>query len=166
MCNTCCLIYCDLPPPSGSLNHSSKHLSHSELEILFLQFSWLLGFSFWTPIREGFYFLRSGSCFLVCILRVCREGTFALLDFLIWKKKGKVHRCPRDGAVSPQSWWTGIPGKEEPEEDPIQTVTNAPGQRNRVEREVGGVIGMGNTCNSMADSCQCMTKPTEMLWSN
>ena len=36
-------------------------------------------------------------------------------------------------------------------------------QRNRVEREVGGGIGMGNTCNSMADSCQCMTKPTEML---
>ena len=36
-------------------------------------------------------------------------------------------------------------------------------QRNWVEREVGGVIGMGNTCNSMADSCQCMTKPTEML---
>ena len=23
-----------------------------------------------------------------------------------------------------------------------------------------------HTCNSMADSCQCMTKPTEMLWSN
>ena len=39
-------------------------------------------------------------------------------------------------------------------------------QRNRVEREVGGAIGMGNTCNSMADSCQCMTKPTAMLWSN
>ena len=36
-------------------------------------------------------------------------------------------------------------------------------QRNWVEREVGGGIGMGNTCNSMADSCQCMTKPTEML---
>ena len=36
-------------------------------------------------------------------------------------------------------------------------------QRDRVEREVGGGIGMGNTCNSMADSCQCMTKPTEML---
>ena len=28
----------------------------------------------------------------------------------------------------------------------------------RVEREVGGGIGMGNTCISMADSCQCMTK--------
>ena len=36
-------------------------------------------------------------------------------------------------------------------------------QRNGVEREVGGGIGMGNTCNSMADSCQCMTKPTAML---
>ena len=36
-------------------------------------------------------------------------------------------------------------------------------QRNRVERVVGGGIGTGNTCNSMADSCQCMTKPTAML---
>ena len=27
-------------------------------------------------------------------------------------------------------------------------------------REVGGGIGMGNTCKSMADSFQCMTKPT------
>ena len=36
-------------------------------------------------------------------------------------------------------------------------------QRNRVEREVGGEIRMGNTCNSLADSCQCVTKPTAML---
>ena len=33
-------------------------------------------------------------------------------------------------------------------------------QRDPVEREVGGGIGMGNTCKSMADSCQCMTKTT------
>ena len=33
-------------------------------------------------------------------------------------------------------------------------------QRDLVEREVGGGIGMGNTRKSMADSCQCMTKPT------
>ena len=32
-------------------------------------------------------------------------------------------------------------------------------QRNWMERG----IGIGNTYNSMADSCQCMTKPTEML---
>ena len=36
-------------------------------------------------------------------------------------------------------------------------------QRDRVEREVGGGIGMGSTCNSMADSCQCMTKTTTIL---
>ena len=36
-------------------------------------------------------------------------------------------------------------------------------QRDRVEREVGGGIGMGNTCKPMADSCQCMTKPTTIL---
>ena len=36
-------------------------------------------------------------------------------------------------------------------------------QRDRVEREVGGGIGMWNTCKSMADSCQCMTKPTTIL---
>ena len=36
-------------------------------------------------------------------------------------------------------------------------------QRDRGEREVGGGAGMGNTCKSMADSCQCMTKPTTVL---
>ena len=34
-------------------------------------------------------------------------------------------------------------------------------QRDRVEREVGGGIGMGSTCKPMADSCQCMTKPLQ-----
>ena len=36
-------------------------------------------------------------------------------------------------------------------------------QRDRVEREVGGGTGMGNTCKSLADSCQCMTKTTTIL---
>ena len=36
-------------------------------------------------------------------------------------------------------------------------------QRDGVEREVGGGIGMGNPCNSMADSCQCMTKTTTIF---
>ena len=36
-------------------------------------------------------------------------------------------------------------------------------QMDQVEREVGGGIGMGNTCKSMADSCQCMKKPTTIL---
>ena len=36
-------------------------------------------------------------------------------------------------------------------------------QRDRVKREVGAGIRMGNTCKSMADSCQCMTKTTTIL---
>ena len=36
-------------------------------------------------------------------------------------------------------------------------------QRDGMEREVGGGIGMGNTCKSMADSCQCMAKTTTIL---
>ena len=35
--------------------------------------------------------------------------------------------------------------------------------RDLVEWEVGGGIGMGNTCKSMADLCQCVTKPTTIL---
>ena len=36
-------------------------------------------------------------------------------------------------------------------------------QRDQAEREVGGGIGMGNTCKSMADSCQYMAKTTTIL---
>ena len=36
-------------------------------------------------------------------------------------------------------------------------------QRDQVEREVGGGIGMGNTCKFVADSCQYMTKTTTIL---
>ena len=34
-------------------------------------------------------------------------------------------------------------------------------QRDGMGREAGGGIGMGNECKSMADSCQCMTKPLQ-----
>ena len=36
-------------------------------------------------------------------------------------------------------------------------------QRDGMEREVGGGIGMGSTCKSMADSCQCMAKTSTIL---
>ena len=48
-------------------------------------------------------------------------------------------------------------------ETSAQAWCTAKTQRDRVEREVGGEIGMGNTCKSMADSCQCMTKTTTIL---
>ena len=36
-------------------------------------------------------------------------------------------------------------------------------QRDGMEREAGVGIGMGNTCKSMADSCQCMAETTTVL---
>ena len=36
-------------------------------------------------------------------------------------------------------------------------------QRDGMGREAGGGIGMGSTCKSMADSCQCMAKTTTIL---
>ena len=36
-------------------------------------------------------------------------------------------------------------------------------QRDGKGREVGGGIVMGNTCESMADSCQCTAKTTMIL---
>ena len=36
-------------------------------------------------------------------------------------------------------------------------------QSDRVDREVGGGIGMGNTCKSVDDSYQCMSKTTTIL---
>ena len=36
-------------------------------------------------------------------------------------------------------------------------------QRDWVEKEVGEGVWMGNTCKSMADSCQCVAKPTTIL---
>ena len=36
-------------------------------------------------------------------------------------------------------------------------------QRDGVGREVGGGIGMGSSCKSMADSYQCMAKNTTIL---
>ena len=36
-------------------------------------------------------------------------------------------------------------------------------QRDGMEKEAGGGIGMGNTYKSMADSCQCMAKTTTIL---
>ena len=48
-------------------------------------------------------------------------------------------------------------------ETSAQTWCTGKTQRAWVEREVGGGIGMGNTCKSMADSCQCMAETTTIL---
>ena len=48
-------------------------------------------------------------------------------------------------------------------ETSARTCCTGKAQRDQVEREVRGGIGMGNTCKSMAVSFQCMTKTTTIL---
>ena len=48
-------------------------------------------------------------------------------------------------------------------ETSAQTWCNGNTQRDGVGREAGGGIRMGNTCKSMADSCQRMAKTTTIL---
>ena len=48
-------------------------------------------------------------------------------------------------------------------ETSAQTWCTGKTQRDRVEKEVGVGIGMGNTCKPMAVSFQCMTKSTTIL---
>ena len=60
----------------------------------------------------------------------------------------RVKQITSQGWMHETSAWTWCTGKT---------------QRDRVEREVGGGIGMGNTCKSMTDSCQCMAKANTIL---
>ena len=57
----------------------------------------------------------------------------------------RVKQITSPGWMHETSAWTWCTGKT---------------QRDRVEREVGGGIGMGNTCKPMGVSFQCMTKST------
>ena len=70
----------------------------------------------------------------------CFERTACILSIVKW--------ITGPGGMHETSAWAWCTGKT---------------QRNRVETEVGGGIGVGNTCKSMADSCQCMTKTTTIL---
>ena len=60
----------------------------------------------------------------------------------------RVKQITSPGWTHETSAWTWCTGKT---------------QRDRVEREVGEGIRVGNTCKPMADSCQCMTKTTTIL---
>ncbi|KAB0347308.1 hypothetical protein FD754_012165 [Muntiacus muntjak] len=46
---------------------------------------------------------------------------------------------------------------------PLRAWCTGKTQKNGMGREVGGGFRMGNTCKSMADSCQCMAKTTTIL---
>ena len=84
----------------------------------------------------------------------CTEQTFGLCGRRQgWDVSREQHRNRVKQITSPG--WMHEPS--------ARTWCTGKTQRDPVEREVGGGIGMGNTCISMADSCQCMTKTTTML---
>ena len=56
-----------------------------------------------------------------------------------------------------------LPGKGWMHETSAQGWCTGKTQRDGMGREAGGGIGMGSTCKSMADSCQCMAKTTTIL---
>ena len=82
------------------------------------------------------------------LMKVKEESEKAALKLNILKILSRVKQITSPGwmhETSDQTWCTGKI------------------QRDWVEREVGGGIGMGNTCKSMANSCQCMTNTTTIL---
>ena len=73
---------------------------------------------------------------------MCRENSFETCIL------SRVKQITSPGWMHETSAWAWCTGKT---------------QSDRMEREVGGGIRMGNTCKPMADSCQCMTKTTTLL---
>ena len=80
-------------------------------------------------------------------------------------------RAPAPGKAHSQCVWLTSRGKQNraiagpPRHRPGLAADNTSGkqetQRDGVGREAGGGTGMGNTCKSMADPCQCMQKPLQ-----
>ena len=100
-------------------------------------------------------------CFMILLVKYDVLKTLSILDSVGEGEGGmfrensietcilsRVKQITSPGCMHETSAWGWCTGKT---------------QRDRVEREMGGGIGMGNTCKSMADSCQCMAKTTTIL---
>ena len=106
------------------------------------------GVSPWVyPVWDSLGFLDLGGYFLPHFREVFRYYLleYFLMAFLLLSIVKQITSPGGMHETNAQAWCTGKT------------------QRNRVEREVGGGIRMRNTRNCMADSCQCMPKPTAML---
>ena len=76
--------------------------------------------------------------------------------------KGILHH-DQGGFITGMQGWLNIQKSILLHETSSQAWCTGKTQRDWVERDVGRGIGKGNTCNSTADSCQCMTKTTTIL---
>ena len=83
----------------------------------------------------------------------------SLLDSVGEGESGMLQENSIETCILPRVKQITSPGSKH--ETSARTWYTGKTQRDRVERELGGGIGMGNTCKSMADSCRCMTKPLQ-----
>ena len=117
----------------------------------------------------GCHFLLQGSdlCFLDCRQNLYLWTTGKPTAFVdrVYQINLRDSPCPwlKENELSENENYTS-PGWTH--ETSAQGRCTGKTQRDGMGREVGGEIGMGNTCRSMADSCQCMAKATTILWSN
>ena len=87
------------------------------------------------------------------IRRVCHFLRAVSLLLSIRVEKNSIRTCilSRVKQITSPGWMHGTSAR---------ALCSGKTQWDRVVWVVGGGIGMGNTCKSMADSCQCMTKTT------
>ena len=119
------------------------------------------------PLEKLLLFLFHPSCYLwlqtpapksyIGYLQTLSTGL--LYSHLKLKSHSPIkHKCFRNMYII---WVKQITSPGWMHETSAQTWCTGKTQKDRAEREVGGGIGMGNTCKTMADSCRCMTKPLQ-----
>ena len=164
--------FADKGPYSQSYGFSSSHVGMWELDHKegWVPKIWCLG-TVWCWRR------------LLRVPWTARRSDQSILKITLYAKQKKRHRCTEQtfrlcGRREGGMFWensieTSILSRVKQITSPgWMHETGAQGwctgktQRDGMEREAGGDIGMGNTCKSMADSCQCMAKTTTILYSN
>ena len=93
--------------------------------------------------KDKYHFLK--ICYLLLVQNLEKYASFLSwfnVYYHMWKRSPAQVGCMRQGA------WGRFTGMT---------------LRDGMGREGGGGIRMGNTCKSMADSCQCMAKTTTIL---
>ena len=120
----------------------------------------LVGYSPWGHKESDVIYLQSTHAWTWILVDLGRNkvGCYALFFktvFLIfWENSIETCILSRVKQITSPGWM---------HETSARACCTGKTQRDRVEREVGVGIRMGNTCRSMADSCLCMTKTTTIL---
>ena len=146
------------PITQSEVSQKDKH-QYSILMHIYMEFRKMVMITLCKREKEMYIYTYVYVCIYRCIsIHRCIEQTFGLYgrrrgwdDLREQHQNMYIIKCERDHQSRLDAWdkCTGLVHWEELE--------------GSGGREVGGGIGMGNTCKSMADSCQCMAKNTKIL---